>query len=71
MGKLEGIRIITNKNVAREAKLPEGEQQISLIISKGVPYMNKGNLWGVGKLKGPVWIDSCSVFYVGTSALTT
>ena len=31
-------------------KLPEGEQQISLIISKGVPYMNKGNLWGVGKL---------------------
>ena len=51
MGKLEGIRIITNKNVAREAKLPEGEQQISLIISKGVPYMNKGNLWGAGKIK--------------------
>ena len=24
---------------------------ISLIISRGVPYMNKGNLWGVGKLK--------------------
>ena len=23
---------------------------ISLIISRGVPYMNKGNLWGVGKL---------------------
>ena len=24
---------------------------ISLIISRGVPYMNKGNFWGAGKIK--------------------